>query len=116
MKESVQRSTLIVSCVVASLVVLCTIVEVPQILRVALGIPIVFTLPGFVALSMAGQSVEFSFIEFALSSLGISVAMATCVATLLGLTPIGLDRASFAIALGGITLIGSIIALASSSR
>lgn len=112
MKESVRRSTLIGSCVVASLVIVAAIVEVPQVLRVAPGIALVLVLPGFVALSMAGQAPKLPFIELALASLGISVATATCVATLLASTPIGLGRASFGIVLGGITLIGSIIALA----
>jgi uncharacterized membrane protein len=115
-KESVRRATLIGSCVAASLVIVCTIVGVPQILRIVLGIAIVFALPGFVALSVAGQPLEFSLTEFALGSVGISVAIAVCVAMVLGLTPIGLDRASFAIALGGATLIGSIIALARERR
>jgi uncharacterized membrane protein len=111
-KESIRRRTLIGSCVVACLVMACAIVGVPQVLRVALGMTIVLALPGLVALSLAGQALKLSFIELALGSLGISVATATCVATLLAASPIGLGRASFAITLGGITLIGSIIALA----
>jgi uncharacterized membrane protein len=110
-KESVRRLTLIASCVLASLTVASGIVGVPQVLRIALGITIVFVLPGMVALLMAGQALRFSRSEFALASLGISVATATCVAVLLGITPIGLDRASFAIALGGMTVAGSIVAL-----
>jgi uncharacterized membrane protein len=90
----------------------CSIPGAPQVLRVVPGIAIVLVLPGFVALSIAGQALKLSLIELALGSLGISVATATCVATLLGVTPVGLGRTSFAIALGGITLIGSIIALA----
>lgn len=112
MKESVRRSTLIGSCVLASLVVVSGVVEVPQVLRIVLGVTIVFVLPGMVSLSTAGQSLNLSRTEFALASLGISVATATCVAVLLGITPIGLDRTSFAVALGGITAAGSIIALA----
>jgi uncharacterized membrane protein len=111
-KESVRRWTLIGSCVAASLVMVCAIVDAPEILRVVPGVAVVLVLPGFVALSIAGQALKLSPIELALSSLGISVATATCVATLLGVTPVGLDRASFAVVLGGITLIGSIIALA----
>ena len=110
-RESVRRSTLIGSCVLAALVVVSGIVEVPQVLKIPLGITIVFVLPGFVALSGAGQDSKLSWSEYALASLGISVATATCVAVLLGITPIGLDRSSFAIALGGITAVGSIIAL-----
>jgi hypothetical protein len=112
MSESIRRSTLIVSCALAFLVIGCTIIETPQILRVALGITIIFVLPGLVALSAAGQSLQLSWIEIALGSLAISVATSICVAMLLAATPIGLGRASFAIVLGGITMSGSIIAWA----
>jgi uncharacterized membrane protein len=97
---------------VASLVVISALVEVPQGVRIVLGVPVVFAIPGFVALSVAGPTLQLSWAESVLASLGISVAMATCVAVLLAAMPIGLSRSSFAIALGGITMVGSIYALA----
>jgi uncharacterized membrane protein len=97
---------------VASLVVISAFVEIPEGARVALGVPIVFVLPGFVALSVAGRTVQLSWTESMLASLGISVAVATCVAMLLAAMPVGLSRSSFALVLGGSTMVGSTYALA----
>lgn len=96
----------------ASLVVLTTVVWIPQSVRIILGLLTVFFLPGFVVLSASGSTLQLSLSEFVLAALGISVVMATCVAVLLGATPIGLSRSSFAIVLGVGTMIGSIYALA----
>lgn len=112
MRPSLRPTALIGACVVASLGVLGAIVGFPQGVRIMLGLLMVFVLPGFVALSACGSTLKLSWPEVVLASLGISVAMTTCVAVLLGATPIGLSRTSFAIVLGGVTMIGSIYALA----
>ena len=112
MRPSVRPTALIGACVVASLGVLSAIVGIPQGVRITVGLLMVFVLPGFVALSACSSTLKLSWPEVALATLGISVAMATCVAVLLGATRIGLSRTSFAIVLGGGTMMGSIYALA----
>lgn len=111
MRPLVRSTSLTGACVLASLVVLSALVEIPQGLRIISGLLMVFFLPGFVVLSAFGSTLQLSWPEFALASLGISVSMATCVAVLLAAMPIGLSRFSFAIVLGGGTMIGSIYAL-----
>ena len=111
MRISIRSTVLTGACVIASLVVLTALVEIPQGLRIIPGLLIVFFLPGFVVLSSFGSTLHLSWPEFVLASLGISVSVATCVAVLLGAMPIGLSRFSFAIVLGGGTVIGAIYAL-----
>jgi uncharacterized membrane protein len=89
----------------ALLVITTAIIPVPQVLRIAFGISIVFLLPGFAVTCAVIPPGKLSHGEQLLSSLGISLAMTTCTAVLLGATPIGLSRGSLAVALGGITVL-----------
>ena len=73
----------------------------------------VFGLPGFVVLASFGSALTLAWSEFLLACLGISLALATCVAVVLGATPIGLSSFTFAVVLGGITTIASLCAMAS---
>lgn len=110
MRPPVRQIALVGVYIIASLVVMSALLGVPQSIRIALGILIAFILPGFVILSAIGPDLQLSWIELVLASLGISISMATCVAVLLGATPVGLSRASFSIALGGSTMACSIYA------
>jgi uncharacterized membrane protein len=91
------------TCVVGLLTVVTAAIPVPQVGRIALGVPLVFFLSGYaiVCAVLAGRRLSHG--ERALASLGLSLAMTTCVAVLLGATPIGLSRNSIAISLGSIT-------------
>ena len=92
---------------IASMAIVTAFIVVPQILRITLGILLVFFLPGFAAMHAAFPSRDrgFSRIELILASLGISLAVTICTAVLLAALPIGLTRNSISIALGGSTAI-----------
>jgi uncharacterized membrane protein len=98
------------TCFLASLTVATAVVAVPQLLRIAFGVLIVFILPGFAVVCAVLPARQFSFGEHLLASLGISLMMATCAAVILGATPIGLSHGSFAACLGGSTMAVSIYA------
>jgi uncharacterized membrane protein len=98
---------------IVDLLTLVTVgVPVPPAVRIALGMLMVFLLPGF-AVVCAAQSSErqLSRGEWLLASLGISLAVTACSAVLLAATPIGLTRDSIAAVLGGITAMASAYAL-----
>jgi len=111
MTPFVRQITLVGVFIIACLVVITANLEVPQSIRIVLGVLIAFILPGFVILSAVGSDLQLSWIELVLASLGISISVATCVAVLLGATPVGLSRSSFTIVLGGSTMVGSIFAI-----
>lgn len=85
----------------ASITIATAFIAIPQLLRIALGILIVFFLPGFSIMHALFPSKEFTRIELLLASLGISLAATVCMAVLVAALPIGLTRGSLAIALGG---------------
>jgi uncharacterized membrane protein len=82
--------------------------EVP---RAALGILIVFFLPGFAATCAVLDARRLSLTDRLLASLGISLAATVCAAVLLAALPIGLTRTSLSVALGAGTVIVSLYAL-----
>jgi uncharacterized membrane protein len=102
------------SCVVGFLTVATADIAVPQAVRIAPGVLIVFVLPGFAFVCAVLPERRFSRGERLLTSVGMSLALAICAAVLLGATPIGLSRLSFAVALGGCTLVASVCALSRS--
>jgi uncharacterized membrane protein len=82
----------------------------PNSVRIALGVLIVFVLPGFVGACGALPDRTLSWGERLLASVGLSLAIATCTAVLLAALPLGLSRKSFAVGLGGVTIALSIVA------
>src|SRR5664280_2434274 len=106
-----RHSLLLGSCVVGILTVGTSYIEVPQIVRVVLGLLIVFVVTGFALVSAIFPEPQFSMGEYLLASIGMSLAMATAAAVALGAAPIGLSRQSFAVVLGSCTLILSIFAV-----
>ena len=98
------------TCLVASVTVATASVAVPQGVRIALGVLMVLVLPGFALVCAVLPERQLSSGECLLASVGMSLAIVTCVAVLLGATPIGLTRGSLAVVLGGSTIILSIFA------
>ena len=98
------------TCLAASLTIVTAYVATLQAVRIALGVLIVFILPGFAVVCAVLPARQLPSGERLLASLGISLAVATCTAVLLGLTPIGLGQESFSVALGGSTIALSVVA------
>lgn len=105
-----QFAPLAVTCLVAALTVATAYVDVPQFVRIVFGLVIVFVVPGFAAVCAMLPESQLAFEEHLIAILGISLAMATCAAMLLAAAPIGLSRESFAVALGGTTVLLSLYA------
>ncbi len=101
---------LAITCIVAALTVATAYVGVPQFVRIVFGVLIVFILPGFAAVRAVFPQGRLAFEEHIVAILGTSLAMAVCAAVLLAAAPIGLSRESFAVALGGITVLLSLYA------
>lgn len=101
---------LVGSCLISAVTVVAVNVPAPQALRIALGVPMVFVVPGFAAVCAVLYRRSFSLEECLLASLGISLALTVCVCVLLAATPIGLTRSSLAAVLGGGTVILSLYA------
>ena len=99
------------SCVVGTLTVVTSYIEVPQIVRIVLGLLIVFLVTGFALVSTIFPEPQFSPGECLLASVGMSLAIATAATVALAAAPIGLSRQSIAVVLGSCTLILSIIAV-----
>jgi uncharacterized membrane protein len=98
------------TCLLALGTVAVAGITVPQPVRAVLGVPLVFLLSGFAVVCTVLPGQRLSWGERLLASLGLSLAMTTCVAVLLAATPIGLSSKSFAVALGGITAAMSVCA------
>jgi len=99
------------SCLISAVTVVAANVAVPQALRIALGVMMVFVVPGFATVCAVLSRRALSLGECLLASLGISLAISICISLLLAATPIGLTRSSLAAVLGGGTVILSIYAL-----
>jgi uncharacterized membrane protein len=99
------------TCFVAALTMATASIAVPQGVRIALGVLMVFVLPGFALVCAVLPERQLSSGECLLASVGMSLAMVTCVAVLLAATSIGLSRGSLAVVLGGSTIILSIYAV-----
>ncbi len=82
-----------------------------QVLRIGLGVLIVFWLPGFAVVSAVFPTRPLSRTDRLVASLGISLVATVGTAVLLAALPIGLTRDSLSIALGGGTVIVSACAL-----
>jgi uncharacterized membrane protein len=104
-------SLLLGSCVLGILTVGTSYIWVPLIVRIVLGVLIVFVVTGFALVSAVFPESQFSIGEHLLASIGMSLAMATATAVALGAAPIGLSRQSFAVVLGSCTLVLSICAV-----
>jgi hypothetical protein len=98
------------TCLAATLTIVTVYVATLQAVRVALGVLIVFILPGFAVVCAVLPARQLASGERLLASLGISLAVATCTAVLLGATPIGLGQESFSVTLGGSTIALSVVA------
>jgi hypothetical protein len=98
------------TCLAATLTIVTAYVATLQAVRIALGVLIVFILPGFAVVCAVPPARQLPSGERLLASLGISLAVATCTAVLLGATPIGLGQESFSVALGGSTIAMSAVA------
>ena len=102
--------------ILAAMTVATAYLEIPTAPRTALGLLIVFFLPGFAAVPALLPERTLNVSERLLASLGISLAVATCASVLLAATPLGLSRASLAVLLGGTTMALSAVALLRSRR
>jgi Protein of unknown function (DUF1616) len=96
---------------VACLTLVTAYIGTPQSVRLVLGVMIVFVLPGFAGVCAVLPPWRLTLGEHLVASLGISLALATAAAVLLGATPIGLSRQSFSLALGLCTWALSVIAV-----
>jgi uncharacterized membrane protein len=94
----------------AALTVVAANVPVPQPVRIALGVLIVFVLPGFAILCALFPGPKLSAGERLLASLGTSLAITAYVSVLLGTTPMGLSQESLAVTLGATTIAASVLA------
>lgn len=110
--STAHRAAVAGTLLAASLTLVTVAAPVPPAVRIALGMLMVFFLPGFAIACAAQRSgLQLSRGDFLLASLGISLAVTACTAVLLAATPAGLTRGSIAVVLGGITAMASIYAL-----
>jgi hypothetical protein len=79
--------------------------------RALVGLPLVLFAPGYAIVAAAFPSNRLGTIERLLFSLGASLAVAALAGLLLHWTALGLRPAAWAVALGNITLVASLIAL-----
>src|SRR4051794_2033534 len=95
--------------VVAMLLALLT----PEIgpARALIGLPLVVFAPGYAIIAAAFPSDRLGMTERLLFSLGVSLAVAALAGLLLHWTALGLRPAAWAVALGNLTLVASLIAL-----
>src|SRR5580704_12036551 len=105
-----RSEALVGCCFIGSATVVAANIAVPQALRIALGLMMVFVVPGFAAVCAVLSRRELSRGECLLASLGISLAISVCMSVLLAAAPIGLTRSSLAAVLGGSTIVVSIYA------
>ena len=96
--------------VAGALTVVTANVPVPHLLQIALGVLIVFVLPGFAILCAVFPGRQLSRGELLLASVGTSLAMTTYLSVLLGTTPMGLSQESLTVTLGATTIAASVFA------
>jgi len=82
------------------------------VVRALVGLPLVLFAPGYAIVAAAFPAGRLGTIERLLFSLGASLAVAALVGLLLHWTALGLRPAAWAVALGNITLVAALIALA----
>lgn len=83
-------------------------VPIPEIVRLLLGLLLVFALPGFAFVSAIVSDRQLSRSEYLLASVGASITVSVCAAVALAAMPVGLSRLSLTAVLTGCTLIGSV--------
>jgi uncharacterized membrane protein len=93
-------SALLGTCAIALLAVVAEVIHAPEAVRVVLGVPLALVLPGFAAVCAVLPGRDLSRGETALATLGASMGISICVATLLAATPVGLSTGSAAVVLG----------------
>ena len=98
-------AAIIIAGSVKLLAIVAVNLDVPSPVRILLGLPLVFGLPGF-ALVCAAVPGELTDGERLLASVGASIAIAVCSAVLLGAT-VGLSARSAAALLGCVTIVAS---------
>jgi uncharacterized membrane protein len=101
---------LILSCVTGSLLVVEGSFPLPQSVRIVSGLAVVFFLSGFALVAALSPERQLGPGERVVASIGISLALTTCVATLLAAASIGLTREAMYYALGGCTVVLSLVA------
>lgn len=114
--STARRAALLATAFAATLTVAMADVPAPPAVRIALGVLIVFLLPGFAILCAVQSSSQVSRTDGLLASLGISLAITAITSVVVAATPIGLSRGSIAAVLGGITALVSIYAFFHSQR
>lgn len=100
------------SCLVSVLALESLNYDVPQGIRIPLGMVMVFILPGFAFVCAALPARQLSQWECLLASVGISIAVTVVAAVALAAAPVGLSRLSLTIALVGWTVALCIYSLA----
>jgi uncharacterized membrane protein len=98
--------------VVCGIVIATAFTPGVPVVTVVAGIIVTFAGSGTALLLAAAPQLSLSLFERALASLGLSLAVAVCTGVVLGVTPIGLSRASGSVALAGITVALSLTAIA----
>lgn len=98
------------TCLAAGLTIVADSFALPQVVRIALGVPMVLLLPGFALVHALVPAAQLSRSELLPASVGASLAMTACACVLLGATPVGLSRESLALLLGGGTMALSVVA------
>lgn len=106
-----RQRALIGTLFAATLTAVAPFLPAGQVLRIGLGILIVFLLPGFAVISAVFPARPLSPTDRLVASLGISLVATVCIGVVLAALPIGLTRDSLSIALGGGTVIVSACAL-----
>src|SRR6476659_3163176 len=82
------------------------------VLRALVGLPLVLLVPGYAIVAAAFPAGRLGTIERLLFSLGASLAVGALAGLLLHWTELGLRPAAWAVALGNLTLVSSLLALA----
>jgi uncharacterized membrane protein len=102
---------LILSCITGSLLVVEGSFPLPQSVRIVSGLAIVFFLSGFALVAALSPERQLGPGERVVASVGISLAVTTCCATLLAAASVGLTRDAMYYALGGSTVVLSLVAI-----
>jgi uncharacterized membrane protein len=99
-------AAIIIAGVLGFLAMVAVNLDVPSPVRILLGVPLVFVLPGFALVCAVVPGGELPEGERLLASLGASTAIAVCSAVALGAT-VGLSARSAAALLGCVTIVAS---------
>jgi Protein of unknown function (DUF1616)/Glycosyltransferase Family 4 len=88
----------------------------PSLLRLLLGLAMIFLMPGYATVAAALPGRDPGAGSRLLASLGVSLVISTCTAVGLAAAPIGLSKGSLAIALGAATCVLSVFAVLRAHR